>query len=167
MLMEMSIYGNPSHGAITGDLIAQNKETETIYYEEIWQQLHQSLSFFPEEIRQDRKLNEKMVAYNTGIVGGNDVVFFREYAKKAMDFVYKNMEHLDSRNIVNFNLFFEQYYFFCIARAKNKNVKVLLPGMIGGEEYWALGDFVEVPYKRKYLHLLGYNTPRKSDHWAS
>lgn len=140
---------------LAGDLIAQNMETETKYYEDIWFYLDRSLEFFPIEVKEERGVNSKIVAYNTGIVGGNDVEFFKEYAAKAMEFVYRNLHHFDSKNIVDFNLFFEQFYFFCIAKAKQKNVRVMLPDMNGGEEYWILGDFVEVPHNRKYVHLLG------------
>src|ERR1700761_1155915 len=124
-------------------LIAQNVETDTEYYSDIWSHLDKRLAFFPEEITRERMSGENIVAYNTGIVGGRDIAFFREYADKAMEFITKNIYCIDSQNVADFNLCFEQYYFFCMAKAKQIPVNVLLPDLKGGVDYWLLGDFVE------------------------
>ncbi|WP_316801954.1 DUF6734 family protein [Pedobacter nototheniae] len=138
-----------------GNLIAQNLESATSYYEKIMQDLENHLSFFPKEILDERKKGNQILAYNAGIFGGNDYKFFNFYAKKAFDFVNKNILNLNEGLGGNFNIFFEQYLFYCLVKKQKKSVGVLLNQVIGDNEYKGFGDFINVPYDKKYLHILG------------
>jgi len=140
---------------LQGGLIAQNMEAATDYYENIMISLESSLNYFPDEIVNERKSKKPILAYNAGIFGGNDISFFKEYTEKAFDFVGKNILHFSRINVSNFNIFFEQYLFYCLAKKYNKEVKVLLPDIIGDNQYRGFGDFGKVPYEKHYLHLLG------------
>ncbi|CAC9976734.1 DUF6734 family protein [Flavobacterium panici] len=140
---------------LSGNLIAQNMEAATDYYEKIMISLESALNFFPDEIREERKSKNPILAYNAGIFGGNDISFFKEYASKSFDFVGKNILNLSKINVSNFNIFFEQYLFYCLAKKQNKKVNVLLPETIGDNQYKGFGDFGRVPYEKHYLHLLG------------
>jgi len=90
---------------LSGDLIAQNKEAATDYYEKIMLALETSLSYFPQEIIDDRNSNKLIYAFNAGILGGNDIPFFKEYTSKAFEFVERNAETLGKINLANFNIF--------------------------------------------------------------
>jgi len=146
---------------LKGGLIAQNIESATDYYERIMRSLESKLTYFPEEIRIERELKKPILAYNAGIFGGTDIPFFKEYTKKAFEFVDKNSTNLSEINVTNFNIFFEQYLFYCIANKKKQSVNVLIPEIIGDNEYKGFGDFARVPYEKQYLHLLG--TYKKSE----
>ncbi|TRX26596.1 hypothetical protein FNW25_08215 [Flavobacterium franklandianum] len=115
-------------------LIAQNLESATNYYEEIMKSFESKLTYFPEEIIIERELKKPILAYNAGIFGGTDVSFFKEYTEKAFEFVNKNISNLSVINVVNFNIFFEQYLFYCLAKKKKLNVNVLIPEIIGDNE---------------------------------
>jgi len=140
---------------LKGNLIAQNMEEATNYYEKIMISLESSLNYFPDEIKNERKLKKKILAYNAGIFGGSDISFFREYTEKAFDFVGKNILNLSKINVSNFNIFFEQYLFYCLAKKYGKKVEVLISKKIGDNQYKGFGDFGKVPYEKHYLHLLG------------
>jgi len=140
---------------LSADLIAQNVELATDYYENIMVSLEKGLEFFPEEIIEERKASKKICAFNAGIIGGSDISLFKEYTKKAFEFVNKNANCLNRINASEFNVFFEQYLFYCIVKRKNKKVSLLLPETIGGGEYWDFADFIEVPHNKQFLHLLG------------
>jgi hypothetical protein len=140
---------------LQSDLIAQNVEAATNYYEGIMKTLEKNLKFFPTEIINDRKTNKLIYAHNAGILGGHNIEFFKVYAKKAFDFINKNIECFPKIVVQNFNIFFEQYLFSCLAKNCNINVNVLFSNVIGDNEYIGFGDFIEVPHKKKYLHLLG------------
>ena len=140
---------------LTSNLIAQNVEAATIYYDTIMKSLESSLIYFPNEIIVERKQRNPILAYNAGIFGGKDINFFREYTKKAFEFVDKNNMNLSKIDVTNFNIFFEQYLFYCLAKSKKKTVNVLIPEIIGDNQYKGFGDFARVPYEKKYLHLLG------------
>lgn len=140
---------------LNGKLIAQNIESATEYYEKIMLSLESALNYFPQEILNERKSKKPILAYNAGIFGGSDISFFQEYTAKAFEFVGKNTLNLSKINISNFNIFFEQYLFYCLAEKNKKKVNVLLPEIIGDNQYKGFGDFARVPYEKHYLHLLG------------
>lgn len=140
---------------LNGGLIAQNIETATDYYEKIMHSLESGLQYFPSEILSERKSKMPMLAYNAGIFGGSDIAFFKEYTLKAFDFVNKNLSNLDKIDVTNFNIFFEQYLFYCLAKKENKKVNVLISDPIEDNRYRGFADFAKVPYEKDYLHLLG------------
>lgn len=136
-------------------LIAQNLESATRYYESIMTELETNLSYFPPEITEERTGKVPILAYNAGIFGGNDLLFFKQYAEKAFEFVNRNLSDLHKIRVTNFNIFFEQYLFYCMAKQQQKSVGVLFEQVIGDNEYKGFGDFIEVPYNKTYLHTLG------------
>lgn len=140
---------------LSSELITQNKEAATDYYEKIMISLESAFNYFPDEIQKERKSREPILAYNAGIFGGSDILFFKEYTSKAFEFVNKNILNLSKINVSSFNIFFEQYLFYCLARKYNKKVNVLLQETIGDNQYKGFGDFARVPYEKQYLHLLG------------
>lgn len=140
---------------IQNDLVAQNMESATVYYSKIMNELEANLNYFPMEILEERTQKNPIHAYNAGIFGGQDTIFFRDYARKAFEFVNKNETALSKIRVGNFNIFFEQYLFYCLAKKQNKKVGVLFEDIIGDNQYKGFGDFTEVPYNKQYLHLLG------------
>jgi hypothetical protein len=144
-----------SEKVLSGELIAQNVEVATDYYENIMTSLEENLVFFPDEILCERKQNDKIYAYNAGILGGSDICFFKEYTAKANEFIHRNIARFDRIKVSDFNVFYEQYLFYCMALQQRKPVSVLLPEIRGGNEYLGFGDFPEVPHNRHFLHLLG------------
>lgn len=140
---------------LNGNLIAQNIEAATEYYEKIMVSLEASLNYFPQEILSERKSKKPILAYNAGIFGGSDISFFQKYTSKAFDFIEQNTLSLSKINVSNFNIFFEQYLFYCLVKKYNKKVNVLLSDIIGDNQYKGFGDFARVPYEKQYLHLLG------------
>jgi hypothetical protein len=140
---------------LNSDLITQNEEAATNYYENILTNLEKELLFFPDEILFERKSNKPIHAFNAGIFGGIDVEFIQQYSYKAIEFVEKNQQVLNKINTSNFNIFFEQYLFYCLCKKENKKVTVLIDEVIGDNQYKDFGNFNEVPYNKTYLHLLG------------
>lgn len=152
---DVFIYERFNSELLKNDLIAQNQEAATEYYESNLQSLESHLMYFPVEIQVERKQKRPLHAYNAGIFGGTDIDFFHEYTSEAFRFVERNESRLSNINVSNFNIFFEQYLFYCFVRKKDKKVAVLFDKVFGDNEYVGFGDFVDVPYLRKYIHLLG------------
>lgn len=152
---DVFIWKKFENSLLSSGLIAQNKEAATDYYEKIMISLESALNYFPDEIQKERKSKKPILAYNAGIFGGSDISFFQEYTSKAFEFVNKNVLNLPKINVSSFNIFFEQYLFYCLTKKYNKKVNVLLPETIGDNQYKGFGDFARVPYEKQYLHLLG------------
>ncbi|WP_299285988.1 DUF6734 family protein [uncultured Mucilaginibacter sp.] len=137
------------------ELITQNLEVSTDYYETHMKALEAKLIYFPSEIIVERKNTNPIYAYNAGIFGGCDIAFFQEYTQKAIGFIKKNESSFSKIDVGVFNIFFEQYLFYVLVKKYKKKVGVLLDEVIGDNEYVGFGDFTAVPYNKQYLHVLG------------
>jgi len=157
---DVFIWGKLNENLIQNELVAQNIEIFTEYYEEMLESLEKELSYFPPEIVHERVSQKTHHSYNLGIVGGRDFEFYKSYASEAKTFIDKNINDLSKINISSFNVFFEQYLFHCISKKENKSVNVLFKEIIPDNKYFGFADFVDVPHNKKYLHLIG---PFKKD----
>ncbi|MEF9476366.1 hypothetical protein OWR28_00030 [Chryseobacterium sp. 1B4] len=122
MLMPMYLSGKIPDRIEKGELISQQLEQDTGYHEGNLKELYSCLEFVPEIIESYYKKTGDASQYNAGIIGGNNISFFKEYAKLAREIVDKNINALEnvefSVNKNAFPCFFEQYLFLCMAREK-------------------------------------------------
>jgi hypothetical protein len=135
------------------NLVTQNLEITTDYYGKMWNDIAPNLNFMPSEMA---NYNNKRSSFacNMGIIGGNDIKFFKEYTKISTAFVDNNINSWSNINGFNFNIFFEQVLFYEFAKIKNKKVDFLFEKVSEDNNYIGFGDFHKVPDKT-YLHLLG------------
>ncbi|MDX1718553.1 MAG: DUF6734 family protein [Salegentibacter mishustinae] len=140
---------------LKAQVIVQNKEIISGYYDEMWCKIRGSLNYLPEELRMYENGTSRK-AYNMGIFGGNDVEFFKKYSQKAFQFIRQNKNGLTSLEDININIFFEQVLLYNMSNRYNKKVECLIDEEIGDNEYKGFGNFDEVPTERTYLHLLGF-----------
>ena len=135
------------------DLAAQNFEITTDYYRDMWKEIYPHLLYLPKEMVPYHD-NQSFLACNMGITGGNDIAFYKDYAKTSLEFVRKNKPAWSSINSSNFNIFFEQVLFHQMAVNKNKVITCLFSEISHDNSYEGFGNFHSVP-DRPYLHLLG------------
>ena len=142
---------------LKAELIAQNVEVATEdYYRVTQKELMRYFSSFPPCIKKDFESESPFHACNAGILGGNNLSFFHEYADTAFDYIHKNSDSLKHIHVNNFNIFFEQHLFYALAKEKGLPVNVLFEGIVNDNGYKNMGDFYDVPFNRSYLHLLGH-----------
>lgn len=147
---------------LKGDLIAQNKEIGTTgFYESMFGNIEKKLVFLPEEIKAIREKNTSIFAYNAGILGGQNIDFFKKYTTLCFKFIEKNKTILNKVNKTSLNVYFEQFFFFCLSEKYNEKVHTLFERVIPDNDYKGMGDFELVPTMKKYLHLIG---PFKKDY---
>lgn len=152
---DVFVWEKFSDSLLKSRLIAQNLEEATVYYKEMLNNIEKHLSYFPDEVKADRLTSKNIYAYNAGILGGRDIDFFQEYTHKAFQFISNNSNELEMIQASNFNIFYEQYLFYLLAKEKQIGVNVLINEIIKDNGYIGFGDFEEVPQKKRYLHLLG------------
>ena len=138
---------------IDSNLITQNLEITTKYYRDRWDIIFPKLNFVPDEMY-DYNLGTTNFACNMGIVGGNNIHFFKEFTSKSFAFVDNNKIDWENCEELNFNVFFEQVLFNELAKLKNEPIDFLIDEISTDNNYVGFGDFDKVPNK-KYLHLLG------------
>jgi len=142
---------------LEGNLIAQNIEVATEnHYTVTQKEIMRHFTFFPPCVKKEFESGIHVQACNAGILGGNDLSFFQEYAYTAFEYINKNADVLKKINVNNFNVFFEQHLFYALSKEKGIPVSVLFEGVIPDRGYKYMGNFHEVPFNRSYLHLLGH-----------
>lgn len=111
------------------------------------------LTYIPDAIRNARKTSPNdVIQLNAGILGGNDMAFFREYTREAFMMVDKNYDSLSKLNNISkgeFNMVFEQFLAYCLCCENKVNLQVILKG-----EY-RLSDFCNIPNYETYIHTIG------------
>lgn len=137
------------------ELIAQNLEITTEYYENMWEEISPNLEFTPSEM-QDYANGSSKLACNMGIVGGSNINFFKEYTHTSFEFVDRNKNIWDNINCVNFNIFFEQVLFHEFTRQNKNSLSFQFQEVFRDNEYHGLADFNAVPFQKNYLHLIGF-----------
>lgn len=133
-------------------LIAQNLETSTDCYANLFRPLLKRITYVP-DIFKDNLFEKYPKSYNAGILGGTDIQSIRIYADEAIKFVDEN--YLCHSN-GNFNMMFEQLLFYSVAQKQN-----ITPACFYGKVYndngYALrevADFFSI-LELRYLHLIG------------
>ncbi len=135
------------------NLVTQNLEITTDYYRKGWNAIYPNLLFLPEEMN-DFNNDKSNLACNMGIIGGVNLDFFSHFTQKSIEFVDKNKLNWNKLKDLNFNVFFEQVFFYEIAKQNKEQIDFMFCETPKDNEYRGFGDFHRVPDKT-YLHLLG------------
>jgi hypothetical protein len=135
------------------NIVSQNLEITTDYYRKGWEFIHKQLKFLPTEMNEYNE-NRSNLACNMGIIGGNNLDFFKHYTHKSIEFVMENATCIVGLESLNFNIFFEQVLFYEMTKIAKENIDFYFDEISLDNDYKGFGDFQKVPNK-KYLHLLG------------
>ncbi len=140
---------------LNAGLICQNLEVNYPHSNEYFLLLEDLFEFIPESIRLLRKKEKGLTQINAGILGGNNISFIKEYAKKAFEFIERNESLIDKipENKGGFNMVFEQYLFYALAKEKNIPISTLFSEHFNRFE--GLSDFHRIPNSAYYIHALG------------
>ncbi|PVD49624.1 hypothetical protein DC498_24130 [Terrimonas sp.] len=150
---DVFIWQPLKNNLLSSNLIAQNLEKGTGYYSSTLRPLAEQLQYFPSYLKKNL-FSHNMKAYNAGILGGADIQFFKKYVAIAEKFLKKNnVANLKG----NFNIIFEQLFFFSIAAQENKKVACLFEKTFDDNGY-GVEDVASFPTvdKSGYLHLIGH-----------
>jgi hypothetical protein len=147
---------------LQSDLIVQNLEIGTARYESTFDELEKQLIYTSNDILDVKTKSRNIFTYNAGIFGGNDLDFFNLYTTRAKDLIKLNSSVIPQINSLAFNIYFEQYLFYCLALKLDKKVGVLFKEVIPDDQYVGFGNFLGVPFHNQYLHLIG--SPYKKNH---
>jgi hypothetical protein len=103
--------------------------------------------------------NEKTIAFNVGIFGGNNLEFIEKYSSSAIDFAidkhnqecYNEISKVQKHPIPCIT---EQYYLYVCSQKFNQNVQFLLNGK--------MQDYENEASELGYTHLIGYKSHPKT-----
>ena len=137
---------------LSADVIGQSLEVNYSLNIEYYNQIEKDLLYVPDAIQAEREKTKDIIQVNAGVMGGNDMSFFKGYTSEAIKMIKKNYNHLFNlhpTNKGNFNMVVEQFLAYCLYRKTNANLKTILEG-----EY-NLADFSNVPQYATYIHAIG------------
>ncbi|WP_268123911.1 DUF6734 family protein [Roseivirga pacifica] len=140
---------------IEGDLIIQNFDQDSKYYNDVVEVGLQVINNMPESL--NRFLIQEYGKNNThgcnaGIIGGKDIRFFETYTNFALELArdISNNKKLENFGLVN--IFLEQLvYYYLIIKEKKSPIPLLYEV---GHEFENVLNFESIPHTQ-YLHALG------------
>lgn len=133
------------------NLCAQNYEIDEPGYIHVYNYVKRHFEYFPEFL--NTSLNKSITSVNAGIMGGNNIFFFKEYSSIIFDFVDRNINNMTSLDTGSFNMFYEQYLFLRLAEKKKLDIKFLVD-----DQRKLLDQYVNLtgaPLKTNYIHTVG------------
>lgn len=142
----------------TAELIAQNLEHDFPIYSLMMDDLIKGRCHIPKVIWDNFQNNGLLDAYNAGIIGGNNMEFFREYVKEALHFVEANHTRLKTIPVGMFNTFYEQHLYYCMAEKKQIRIECFSGAIEQSELNYSLKgvhQFKNAPHSTSYIHLFG------------
>jgi hypothetical protein len=137
-------------------LIAQQIEYQNEFHLGAYKEISQNLDYIPEIIKTYVNKKNRINQINAGIIGGNDMAFFKEYTCEAIKFIDNNLHKLNTLKTSSaFPCMFEQFLFYCIAHERKKDISYLLHKENMEQNFKGLADFHLIP-EASYIHLLGF-----------
>jgi len=139
---------------VNSPLLCQNPEDGNFYNEHyftIFYSMIKSFDYCPEILNQSILKNERIKAVSAGIIGGQNVDFFKIYKSKVFEFAERNMAKFSKINVKYSNIVFEQFLFYALAEEMGIDISYL-----SSETQIFLSsilDFTGVPKKNEYIHL--------------
>ncbi len=140
-------------------LVAQHKEFGYAFYQRLYKDIRKNFHFMPDHIVSYARTFKRINAYNMGVAGGTDYLFFKNFSSEVFDFVNTNMEHISKIQAGLFNTFFEQVFYCSRAYEKKLDVYTLLKSEDETVTTWqaqGLDRFVRAPKDTFFIHLYGY-----------
>ncbi len=143
---------------VENPIVIQNFEINIQTYYDNIEIVKHHLGFVPDAISGYKRSDlNPLTVCNTGVTGGTDFEFFKEYSKTAFEFINKNKGQLP-HVLVNkyFCVFVEQYFIYTLAKEKQIPISTLLPPIKNNGDFEMLIDIFNVPGKVKYIHPIGH-----------
>lgn len=140
---------------LNAELVGQNLEKNYKCNIDYFKQIRHCLDFIPKEMEQEIECTDNIIQVNAGILGGNNIGFFKDFTQSCFEMVDKNKNLFKKvpLNKTSFNMVYEQFLFYCMA--KHRNIETALLFKENYINHAGLADFHEIPVKKYYAHTLG------------
>lgn len=135
-------------------LIAQSQDNDFDFYHDSLNQIFANFKYIAKPIQHFFEKDEKKVyAINAGLIGGNNIDFFKSFVQQALKFVHQNEGQLSNIKIGKFNPIYEQYLFRCLAREEKLDINYYYPEK--DINYFDFVKVTEIPKSSQYFHAMG------------
>lgn len=147
-----------------------NKQPSLIAQSETNFHLHRNFQDFQDTLLKMKDVPESILEYwqkdntlissvNAGIIGGNDLNFFKKYTTQSLDFIENNLSVVNSVSPHLANMICEEHLFFCLANQENIPIEYLIKNV--DINFSRVTRFNLLPFEENYIHTVG--SAKKSD----
>ncbi len=144
---------------IKGELISQNQELEFDFYQLGLKNFIRNFKTLPKHFLPP---HGKVIAHNSGIVGGNNFQFFTKLFNEVLHFCKSNVKALKNDLDPTFSLLIEQYYYARLADHYNISIESL-HDPVYRNQYTNLVKFHLMPFSPPILHVMA---AYKNNEWV-
>ncbi|MFA0964339.1 DUF6734 family protein [Roseivirga sp. BDSF3-8] len=135
-------------------LIAQNRESYTSHYTFQYSEVYKYFEVIPAYLQGLNEQFEFIPAINAGILGGNDLEFFKTYTSEAFNFVNANSQTIPKlTDIGGFNSVYEQSLFRFLSQDQGKGITFMFPDSPDTPEQ--VGFIHEASVHDDFVHCVG------------
>ena len=129
-------------------LLAQNIEVDIPYYRSMLTDINKRLKYVRAPFLFTNTDNP-VYASNTGIFGGSNLSFIKEYCRQAFEFVDKNLQDITNFPAVKrplLNFVFEQYLLFYLAADKKQGISYFIKQPVTDPSYRDYARLLDIPH---------------------
>lgn len=135
------------------DLIVQTEAINYHYYNDFLISIENTFKYIPEPIKKLQQFGNEIYFPNAGIIGGTNIVFFKNYASEVYTILNANKDALQKINKNLFNNFFEEYLFLALVKYQGLKLTSYIKDV--DEDFFSLVNFEEIGNGINYLHVIG------------
>jgi hypothetical protein len=152
--MDVFIWEKFSNKFTNSEIIAQNIEINFPRYKEVLDIVLNNFKNIPSCLTQQYNQSKNIYAFNAGILGGQNIDFFKEYASIVFSFINDNLEALQQVNTGVFNMIYEQVLGYGLAVSRSKKISFYTQS--ANAAFTNLMKFHTIPKLSTYIHTVGY-----------
>lgn len=98
------------------------------FYQNAWREVETHFTYIPQHFEWTKANSTNIVSYNAGIIGANDLYFFKDYVQAVESFIENNLSMMAMVNdLGRFSVFAEQHMLYLWAKQAGIPVGVILP----------------------------------------
>lgn len=137
------------------ELVAQNFEVDFPFYQAPLRAVQAHFGQIPSAMLRELEAQKQIFSCNTGVIGGHLLTLFKTYKDQAFDFIDNNVHHLVQVDIEHFNICFEQFLYYCLAKEQGINLSYIIDNQGQFDpSYPGFANFHTVPYHTWYIHAM-------------
>jgi hypothetical protein len=157
---DVFIWAKFSQALENAKLFAQSYEDNYNYYGKAYTYASTHFRFVPDVIHEEKRRTNTFGGANAGIIGGNDIPFFKNYTSLALALVNQNIDRMGNLDKGMFNTFYEQHLFHCLS--VRHNIPIHYEFKNANQWFDGFADFTGVPANTRYIHTItGYKKRRE------
>lgn len=148
------LFKSVPENVLNAPLFAQNFEYDHENYCRIYNDVLENCIDLSDLVKKDQF--GRITAVNAGLIGGNNVQFFKNLKSVVDDFVQKNITYLRECDQGSMSVFVEQFLFTQLAKKKSIPVSYLVEKEFGPPCDYQMTNFKSLPTDCHYIHVTNY-----------